>query len=394
MSRRSEGSSSLDQKSWFKSTQAVVGLAAGVVALVTALLKLTGSGWFHTEPSGENIEIVIDASEGMRAAFDGKTKLDALKASLQTVLNKHTVGDDKFALRRYGGECNGDNNTALLVDFGRKNQNKIRAALEKLNLEGQAPLATGVVNASADLATAKGNRRIIVIAGDGGCEKDPQKLIRDRLQTNNANANKNIIVDFHFIYLGESAAEFRKLEALATETHGEAYAAENEAQLDAALFRPIEISPVLGDIKHSTEILNAVIDRTNESLEALNRKDYAASEQSLTAARSEFERTAPLFEDFRKRQGEQTFRDAQRIASENRDIQGKILDLWQPMIEHAKRNEDEEFNKSLDAFAPLREAYNANVGKLDQTARTIEQETAKKIKSLRSPNKSGGGQPR
>lgn len=365
------GRQPFDQRPWFKSTQAVLAMAVAAIAVLSGIIGLPRlfSSW---QKVYENIEIVVDASEGMREPFHGKTKQDAIRAAFEEVLSKQTGDRDNLALRQYGGQCSAENNTRLLVGFHRNNQGKIRNALRDLKLQGQAPLVSAVVKATNDFSRASDvDKRIIVIAGDGGCDANADKYIRDRLAT--ATSHK-IKLDFHFIYLGESAEQFKKLEEIAKATGGIALPADTPDRFRAALVRTIEIEPVLGDIRTSTEILNAVIDRTNSSLEALNRKDYSGAEQSLKAAHNEFERTELLFQDFRKRQSRDLFKIAQQLASENRDLQSRILALSQEMINQAKRDDTEPYNKSVNNFNAVKDSYNSNVQKLDEVAQKIARE--------------------
>ena len=360
-----------DARPWFKSTQAVVALAGATIALVTGAIALIRL-FPLAQKVYENIEIVVDASEGMREPFHGKTKQETIRAAFEEILSKQTADRDNLALRRYGGNCTTGNNTRLLVGFGRHNQDRIRNLLRDLKLAGQAPLASAVVKATGDFPRAVDiDKRIIVIAGDGGCEPNADKYIRDRLTSSGASKIK---LDFHFIYLGESAEQFKKLQDIASATGGMALPADTPERLRAALVRTIEVEPVLGDIRSSTEILNAVTERTNSAVEALERKDYPGAEDNLKAARHEFERTELLFQDFRKRESRDLFKAAQQIASDNRDLQKRILALSQEMIPQAQHDQTESYNKSVNDYNAIINAYNSNVRKLDELARKIANE--------------------
>jgi ABC-type transporter Mla subunit MlaD len=76
--------------------------------------------------------------------------------------------------------------------------------------------------------------------------------------------------------------------------------------------RTIEVEPVLGNIRSSTEILNGVVDRTNSALEALNRQ--------------------------------------------------------------AQRGDNESHNRSINNFNAAKDIYNSNVRKLDELQREIAHE--------------------
>jgi len=362
---------SLDQRPWFKSTAAIVTLISGVIGLIIGAITLTRSfpSW---QKVYENIEIVVDSSAGMSKPFHGKTKQEAIRAAFDEILSKQTGDRDNLALRQYGGDCNSEKNTRLLLGFRRNNQLKIRNIFRDLKLAGEAPLASAVVKATNDFPRASDvDKRIIVIAGDGGCEPNADKYIRDRLATS---GDKKIKLDFHFIYLGESEEQFKKLEEIASATGGIALPADTPERLQAALVRTIEVEPVLGNIRSSTEILNAVVNRANSALGALNRKDYSAAEQNLKSAQQQFERTELLFQDFRKRQSRDLFKSAQQVASENRDLQSQILALVREMIRQAQRGDNESYNTSIGNFNAAKDTYNINVQKLDELQREIAHE--------------------
>jgi hypothetical protein len=313
----------------------------------------------------------------MSKPFDGKTKQQAINVALNKILsNQADPNRDKLALRQYGGDCHSEENTKLLLRFRRNNQSKIRNILRDLKLAGEAPLASAVVKATNDFPRASDvDKRIIVIAGDGGCDPDATEYIRNRLKA--SSGDKKINLNFHFIYLGESEEQFKKLEGIAKETGGMAVPANNQERLDAVLLHTIEVEPVLGNIRSSTEILNAVVDRTNSALEALSRKDYSAAEQNLKSAQEQYERTELLFQDFRKRQSRDLFKNAQQVASANRGLQKDVLALMREIIRLAQRGDNESnesYNRSIDKFKTDRDTYNNNVQKLNELEREIAHE--------------------
>ena len=345
----------------------MIGAAIGIITGAITLGHFASSWW---DKAYENIEIVVDASAGMKVPFHGQTKRDALKSALEKVLGNQTADRDKVALRQYGGECLQDGNTRLVLGFGRRNRDKIRDALSKLKLEGKAPLVAGVVNATRDFPSSPDIRkRIIVIAGDAGCDKDPAKYLGDRLASRDG--GKPIILDFSFIYLGESADEYKKLEAIAKATGGNAYPANTAERLEAALLRTIEVEPVLSDVRAITEILNSVVNRANDVYSAVGREDYAAAQQDLKRAHDEFDRTVPVFEDFRKRQNRDLFRQAQELASQNRELQSQALALLQRIIDQGKVKDAAGLKKSVQESGTIADSYNANAEKLKGISQRI-----------------------
>jgi Mg-chelatase subunit ChlD len=122
----------------------MIGAAIAVITGAIALIRSASSRW---DKVYENTEIVVDASAGMRAPFQGEPKRDAFKGALEKVLSKQTADRDKVALRQCSGECTREGNTRLLLAFGRGNHGKIRDELAKFKLEGKAPLVAGVVKA-------------------------------------------------------------------------------------------------------------------------------------------------------------------------------------------------------------------------------------------------------
>jgi Mg-chelatase subunit ChlD len=359
-----------EQKSWFKSTQAILTMIGATIAVITGAIALIRSASPKEDKAYENIEIVVDASAGMRAPFHGEPKRDALKRALENVLSKQTADRDKVALRQYSGECAQEGNTRLLVDFGRGNHGRIRDELAKLKLEGKAPLVAGVVKATGDFPNAADIRkRIIVIAGDGGCDQQPEKYLGDRLM--NHESGKSIVLDFSFIYLGESEDEFKKLEAIAASTGGKAYVANTAERLEAVLLHTIEVEPVLSDVRTITDILDGVVNRANDANTAIAREDYGAAQEHLKRAHDEFDRTEAILHDFRKRQNRDLFREAQELTSQNRERQREALSLLQRMIDQAKAKDTEGLRKSGPEYKAIADSYNTGAEKLTQIARKI-----------------------
>ena len=345
-------------------------MAGAAIAVITGAFTVRQLASSSRDKAYENIEIVVDASVGMRTAFHGEAKRDALKRTLAKVLSNQTAGRDKIALRQYGGECDQEGNTSLVLGFGLRNHDKIRDALSKLKLEGKAPLVAGVIKATGDFPNDPDIRkRIIVIAGDGGCDSDPAKQLGGRLL--NRDDAKPIVLDFNFIYLGDSADEYKKLEAIAKATGGNSYPADTPERLEAALLRTVEVEPVLKDVKTIRKILDEVVNRANDVNTAFSREDYTAAEQELKRARDEFDRTELVLGDLRKRQNRELFQQAQELASQNRELQNRALQLLQQIIEQGKAKDAGGLEKSAKEYKTVTDNYNANSAKLDGIVQRI-----------------------
>lgn len=175
-------------------------IAVGTFMINLIILDSTGYPPRIGEKCWVNVEIVLDCSIGMSEGIVGRgTKYNEGILALDRILDSFSDGDN-LALRRFGGPSCDAGATALLVEFGKKNCDKVRETASNQVLEGEASLARAVIEATGDFndpAKFEGMRnRIIVILGSGDfCRDDPSQLIRERLQ----DIRDDVALDFSFI---------------------------------------------------------------------------------------------------------------------------------------------------------------------------------------------------
>lgn len=155
------------ERRWFQGTVAVVGLVGAVGALTGGPLWDSIADLFSEDLPSSNTEIVLDASAGMTAPFDGETKLAAAANAIGAyVIPRQSEG---FALRRFGGGC--DEAGELLVDFGEDHGDDVRAAAAKQQATGESNLANAVIAAIDDFSDAdrfpdpEAPKRVLIFAG-------------------------------------------------------------------------------------------------------------------------------------------------------------------------------------------------------------------------------------
>ena len=99
-----------------------------MVMLLAASVPIFRS--FNSAPAMMNQEIVLDTSEGMKADFDGKPS--KLSAAVEALHKGFLPGGDNLALRAFGGTCHQEDESRLLVPFGRNRRGRIESASSSL----------------------------------------------------------------------------------------------------------------------------------------------------------------------------------------------------------------------------------------------------------------------
>ena len=91
---------------------------AGALALSLVAAYIFGRS--PQPPPIESTEIVIDTSQGMDALFDRENKMTKIQAAVAALGGRPALlhPSVNLALRGFGGECNADENSKLLVSFG------------------------------------------------------------------------------------------------------------------------------------------------------------------------------------------------------------------------------------------------------------------------------------
>ena len=127
-------------------------LLLGIVFLVWPLIS--GLSLFSgLKSSLSNTEILIDRSLPMNDPYwGGQSKLQFAQQLIgDKLLSRPSSSDASWAVRQFGGPCDGDN-TSLVTPFSPGNIEEAQAALAEVQLKGEVSFTQGMTAAIADLA--------------------------------------------------------------------------------------------------------------------------------------------------------------------------------------------------------------------------------------------------
>lgn len=122
-----------------------------------------------------NVVVIMDASAGMNAEMDGKTKLDIAKSAVGKIMDKASRNTNVSVLT-YGQQgsldekdkemsCNGIDETYF---FGKNNPEAVKSKVGSVKSGGYAPLAKALEKAESIVAAhPKDESLILLVAGDG-----------------------------------------------------------------------------------------------------------------------------------------------------------------------------------------------------------------------------------
>jgi hypothetical protein len=218
----------LSDLNWYKTAMAILALVGGTLAAGLKIKQLWPSP--PNEPSMVHVEVILDRSQGMGDSFEGKngrTKRQAAQEALGIMLNGGSAGvesNDDLAFRAFGGSC-GPQDSQLLFGFGKATSSRIRKILYAANglaPTGQNSMVHAISEATSDFSPLNTHaiKHIIVITGGGErCDQDIESLGH---RLNLYRQVGGVQLDLHYIGLGLSPGDQRKLNDIATATCGEA----------------------------------------------------------------------------------------------------------------------------------------------------------------------------
>jgi von Willebrand factor type A domain len=271
----------------------VGGIATALAAVATAFAlwdRFTEEA--QAAPSTNNIEFLLDSSEGMGAALPaGGTRLDAAIEVLHEELTPHSRTNT--ALRSFGSEC--DESSDLRVDFATENVERIRDSLDEDPPEptGKANLAFAILEAANDFDDAERfppstTRRVVVITGSADeCNRDPVAWVEER-------APEGVDIDIDIVGFGLSPEEQAELNDLA-EAFGNARTAfaADPAELRGAFHQFATVEPAIETAEGLIGGHNEVSELLTElgRVIAADEPDYGRAEDVLESAEEAYDRT-------------------------------------------------------------------------------------------------------
>ena len=196
-----------------------------VAPIITALI-------IATPKISENTEIVVDCSETMSEQLGDKKRIDIL---IDAFDNIDLADKDNLALRIFGGECNDEKNTQLIVDFSTGNKLKIKNELKNTKITGKKrTLVDGIINAISDFNDATRfdksvNKRVVIITSgkDDECRKNTS-LYHKRARRNDVEIVFPIIDKIQLIGIGVKESDKKELKKLVNDT----YFVNNEKEIE------------------------------------------------------------------------------------------------------------------------------------------------------------------
>jgi len=201
------------------------------------------------------VEIVVDASRSMWGRMHGEPKMVVAKEILQDV-SYWFPEDLELALRAYGSTSPSTSanctDSTLLVPFGEKNREPIRAAIAGLQPLGQTPIAYALNQAARDFGTLQDDRALVLVTdGIESCGGDPVQAARELRE-------QGIMVHLIGFGLGNAADEdAASLHAVANASGGRYVTAGSAEELKEALAQTVATS--FSVFKGSTEVANGFL---------------------------------------------------------------------------------------------------------------------------------------
>jgi len=306
----------------------------------------------------ENIEIILDISEPMNKPFDQTTRIDAAQKALQEILKFQVADRDNLAFRQFGGSCNDERNTELVLDFGLNNTSRLLASMKNVRIGGKTTLFEAVSAAVDNFNDPKrfegvSKRVLILTSGIDPCfRRKSSDMIRKMLE------NRKIRPDFRFIGMNIDPEDRLEFKNIAKATNGHAVVVDTQKQLGVALKSFFEVEPVYNDIMAIIDVQNSVINQLNKVIETLDDKNYSAAETGIKKAQKLSTTSIPPFRDLSRRRSEADFLKAFDIARKIRGLQDGIIVAYKDLVSSAKKNDAAAYDESLKSIAQLSSEYN------------------------------------
>jgi hypothetical protein len=223
---------------WHKNLLAVLGLATGLIGLITGAFAVHDLLFEHPDPVEINVQILVDSSNEATERFDGTTKGQATVLALENALQV-VASSDNLGLRSFGGDCNASA-TSVLVPMRTDNKESVRSAATKLTFDGRRTLVRGIVEATGDFNDVKRfagrKKRLVVVTGGGdACGESASQFaisgqeIAERLST------AGVRTEIFLIGVGIPAGSRHELESVAAAAGAIIRYAESRTDLNALM---------------------------------------------------------------------------------------------------------------------------------------------------------------
>ena len=207
----------------------------GIIFLVWPLISgLLFSG--GSKATLSNTEILIDRSVAMDEPFwGGRSKLEFAQQIIgDQVLSRLSSDDASWALREFGGPCDGDN-TSLTTPFSPGNIEEAYTALAEVQIGGETSFTQGMMAAIEDLADPErfGGKLNAIIGVIGTTQICQPESAAETLNAGMAESGNRIYV--RIIGVGIPVEERQAVIRIAKAMGGKAYFASNGLDVEEAL---------------------------------------------------------------------------------------------------------------------------------------------------------------
>ena len=233
-----------------------IALAAGlVVALGAGALILPR---LSQSPPWMNQEIILDSSLGMNEAFDsGMSKLNAATGELGKLF---FPVEDNLALRAFGGPCDNEGASRLLVPFGTNRRDRSRARRagsdpRRRDTAGGCQLRADRHSTAAQYKTSRCDHRPCRQVRLRGPDSRAQKELASLPKTA---GQKPVELEMRFIGLGVPAEDAPKIREISDTVGGQSYFVNTVAELKDVLQYVLEFEPAVAHVKNVWSIVDEV----------------------------------------------------------------------------------------------------------------------------------------
>ena len=145
---------------------------------------------------------------------------------------------------------------------------------------------------------------------------------------------------------------------IAKATQGGYAFANTQEQLEKALYRYLEVEPVINDLETIIKVQNNVIQELRHAENAISAKNYATAKDRIMQAHQISKGTIPPFKDLGRRRAEEVFKQAFENARKIRTNLNDTLEIIKTLVHQAETNDIESYNKSVVEYNQKRKEYN------------------------------------
>ena len=371
-----------------KSMRQKLGIAVPIAAVMLLAASVPIFRLFNSPPAMMNQEIVLDTSEGMKADFDGKPS--KLSAAVEALQKGFLPGGDNLALRAFGGTCHQEDESRLLVPFGRNRRRRIESASSSLVPGGQPALASAVIAALADVQPLPHTRRVVVLTGHAdACYEEAIREIKQRFDAQpKATGNRPVELEMRFIGLSLSAADAPRLQQISDAAGGQAYFVNTVAELNDVLRYVLEFEPAFTHVRHVWNIVDEVGKSMTGVAENMNEGKTAEATTILDAGEALYGTMRPSFDSLAAVQPSANFQRFYKLAAENRAAQEEAFEAGRAWIGGGAPNKDpqspgfeenlKKWNEAVNRWNEIVGKYNANINEMNRLTSEIATEMRKR----------------